>query len=136
MQALRFTKPHASQKNGIVEHSFRKLKDGLQRAVLETQRVQQPVDIAYLLINVTQSYYITPHARLGGISPWDVFFGSKPPRITGAVLLMVSSTEDSSGRDKHHATAGAGGSRVQRDGTSISRSRVGRRTAAEIRNLA
>ena len=134
VQTLRFTKPHASQENGMVERSFRTLKDGLRRAVLETQSTKQPVGIVDLLRNVTKSYNITPHASLGNLSPWDVFFGRKPPRITGAVLL--ASAEDSSPGNQQGGGTGAGGAKAQQDGTSVSRSSMGRRTAAEIRDLA
>lgn len=131
---LVYSKPHASQEQGLVERSFRTLKEALRRAVLEVQSAQQPVDIVDLLRQATKSYNITPHSGLGNLSPWDVFFGRAPPRITGAVLLSTEGRDG--GRSQSQGNAGQHGSRTQRDGTSISRSSVGRRIAAEVRDLA
>lgn len=123
-----------AKEQGIVERSFGTLKAMLRRAVQEVQGRGEAVNIVALLQSVTKSYCIAPHSTLQSISPFAVFFGRPPPRITGALLLQTAEP------DEETRPAGRGltrvGGRTQRDGTSVSRSSVGRRMAAEIGGLA
>jgi len=130
VRRLRFTAPHESQQNGLVEREHLTLEALLRRAGLDVMKNGAAASFPELLRVVTRQYNETEHSVLR-MAPWTVWTGRPPPEIRAPLLLA----EGKGGAGGEGAGAGAKQRRGGSVRTGASQSTHGRQARVEIRDL-
>jgi hypothetical protein len=132
VRKLRFTVPHVSQQNGLVERIHQTLKALLRRAGLDAMKNGALTSFPELLRVVTRQYNQTEHSVLR-MAPWTVWTGRPPPEIRAPLLTADGDGEGGAGGE------GAGAETKKRRGgsvrTGVSKSSHGRQARAELQDL-
>jgi len=125
VRRLRFTAPHVSQQNGLVEREHQTLKGLLRRAALDGLKNGAATNFPELLRAVTRQYNETVHAVLK-MAPWTVWTGREPPEVRAPILMGQS-----------EGGAGAGAAKKGRGSvaTGASQTSHGRKARVELRDL-
>jgi len=123
VRRLRFTAPHVSQQNGLVQREHQTLKGLLRRAALDGLKNGATTNFPELLRAVTRQYNETVHAVLK-MAPWTVWTGREPPEVRAPILMGQSD-----------GGAGAGAAKKGRGSVAKGASQQGRKARVELRDL-